>query len=93
MEQSTYHNVTFKVVFNDKPLVQVQVGLRVFLSNTFSYHPTTHPPPGKVDKVQLGLPIENKSCLSMLVKFNNSVWDNQAQNKPDFRSSHKLQHP
>ena len=31
----------------DKPLVQVQVGLRVFLSNTFSYPhhpPTTHPP-------------------------------------------------
>ena len=25
----------------DKPLVQVQFGLRVFLSNTFSYHPPT----------------------------------------------------
>ena len=37
-----------------------------------THFPTpTHP--GKVDKVQLGLPIENKSCLSMLVKFNNSV--------------------
>ena len=33
--------------------------------------PTTHP--GKVEKVQLGLPIENKSCLSMLVKVHNSV--------------------
>ena len=40
-----------------------------------THFPTpTHPThPGKVDKVQLGLPIENKSCLSMLVKVHNSV--------------------
>ena len=38
---------------------------------TPTHHPPTHP--GKVEKVQLGLPIENKSCLSMLVKVHNSV--------------------
>ena len=72
----------------DKPLVRVQVGLRVFLSNTFSYPTHPHPKPGKVDKMQLGLPIENKSWLCMLVKFHNSGWAELAQNKSDFRSSH-----
>ena len=49
--------ITKKVVVLDE--------LRVFLRNTFSI-----PPPGKVDRVQLGLPIGNKSCLSMLVGLN-----------------------
>ena len=31
-----------------------------------THFPTIPPTPGKVDRVQLGLPIGNKSCLSML---------------------------
>ena len=47
------------------------------------------PQPGKVYKVQLGLPIVNKSCLFRLVELHKSVGANLGQNKPDFRSNHK----
>ena len=49
--------------------------------------------PGKVDRVQLGLPIGNKSCLFRLVELHKSVGANLGQNKPDFRSNHKWRHP
>ena len=53
-----------------------------------THFPTpTHP--GKVDQVQLGLPIGNKSCLFRLVELHKSVGANLGQNKPDFRSNHK----
>ena len=48
---------------------------------------------GKVDRVQLGLPIGNKSCLFRLVELHKSVGANLGQNKPDFRSNHKRRHP
>ena len=41
--------------------------------------------PGKVDRVQLGLPIGNKSCLFRLVELHKSVGANLGQNKPNFR--------
>ena len=49
--------------------------------------------PGKVDWVQLGLPIGNKSCFFRLVELHKSVLANLGQNKPDFRSNHKRRHP
>ena len=49
--------------------------------------------PGKVDRVQLGLPIGNKSCLFRLVELHKSVGANLGQNKPDIRSNHKWRHP
>ena len=49
--------------------------------------------PGKVDRVQLGLPIGNKSCLFRLVELQKSVGANLGQNKPDIRSNHKWRHP
>ena len=49
--------------------------------------------PGKVDQVQLGLPIGNKSCLFRLVELHKSVGANLGQNKPDIRSNHKRRHP
>ena len=49
--------------------------------------------PGKVDRVQLGLPIGNKSCLFRLVELQKSVGANLGQNKPDIRSNHMWRHP
>ena len=55
-----------------------------------THFPTPTPThPGKVDRVQLGLPIGNKSCLFRLVELHKSVGANLGQNKPDFRSNHK----
>ena len=51
------------------------------------------PHPGKVDRVELGLPKENKSCLFRLVELHKSIGTNLEQNKPDSRSNHKWRHP
>ena len=53
-----------------------------------THFPTpTHP--GRVDRVQLGLPTGNKSCLFSLVELHKSVGANLGLNKPDSRSNHK----
>ena len=65
-----------KVLTNPKSKSKSDLEFSLVTHFPTSHPPPPHPPPthvGKVDKVQLGLPIENKSCLSMVVKFHNSV--------------------
>ena len=52
-------------------------------------HFPTHPHPGKVDRVELGLLKENKRCLFRLLELHKSIGTNLEQNKPHSRSNHK----